>query len=118
MSTRVLQPGPNGGDFTVQWSDDSYGGAKTTALKVAAADGSATIGLAGQLAINGSTGKLTVGVAGTTVALPGNLFNVYWDKSANDGSAGAATAEHVFFRAPQALQVMAVRYVPDNALTA
>jgi hypothetical protein len=63
--------------------------------------------------LNGNTGKLTLAPFAST-----QLLGDYWDKTAADGAAATATTEHTFMRAPSAVQIVAVRYIPDAALTA
>lgn len=92
MSTTNKIQTSQGADFVVTKEDRTYGGGEQTALKV-----------------NGTTGS---------VALPLTLLQDSWDKESADAAAGTATAEHVFFRAPAAVIIKAVRYVPDAALTA
>lgn len=43
---------------------------------------------------------------------------IRWDKAAADADDADATAEHLIFRAPYALLITGVRYLPDDALTA
>jgi hypothetical protein len=61
------------------------------------------------LRLNGNTGS---------VKQASTAWAECWDKSAVDGSASAATAEHTIFRAASDMTLNAVRYVPDAALTA
>lgn len=63
---------------------------------------------------DGKTGKVTM-PAGHASASP--QYEA-WDKPAIDGSAAAATAEHVIFRAKQACTIQSAHYIPDAALTA
>lgn len=92
MANNNKQQTNQGNDYVITKEDRSYGGTEQIALKV-----------------NGTTGS---------VSLPLTLLQDSWDKEAADGSAAATTAEHTFFRAPAAVIIKAIRYVPDAALTA
>lgn len=66
------------------------------------------------LSVDPKSGKVT---AGASFAAPAQLLQDTWDKESADAAASTVTAEHCFFRAAAAIQIKAVRYVPDAALT-
>lgn len=93
MANNNKQQVTEGNDYVIEKDTRAYGGpAAQTALKV-----------------NGATGS---------ISLPLTLLQDSWDKEAADAAAGTVTAEHTFFRAPAAVIIKAIRYVPDAALTA
>jgi hypothetical protein len=92
----MIRPKQDGEDLVFVAVDRSNAAAVTEAFRV-----------------NGNTGKVTLASFASS-----QLLDDYWDKSAADGAAATATAEHTFMRAAGPITIAAVRYVPDAALTA
>jgi hypothetical protein len=87
----MIRETQDGEDFVLKAGGREYNSAEVEALR-----------------INGTTGKVSMDATRPQVA---------WNKDAADGAAGTATAEHAIFRAPFAMTIKAIRYIPDAALT-